>query len=82
MENWGSAHLGAKGTIARRHDFHYGMGMGYEQKGWPVEWLGGEVHATEDVSEQNQRAYYARWAEMMDTPPDTRRHPVSVEAAE
>jgi len=82
MENWASAHEGARGTIARRHDFHYGMGMGYERKGWPVEWLGGDVYATEDVSEQNQRAYYARWAEVMDDPPTANRRPKPAEAAE
>ncbi|MFP6773890.1 MAG: Rieske 2Fe-2S domain-containing protein [Alphaproteobacteria bacterium] len=85
MENWGSSHQGARGTIARRHDFHYGMGQGYEQKGWPAEWLGGEVHATEDVSEQNQRAYFTRWAADMDRPPTVNRiHPPtnSAEAAE
>ena len=71
MENWMSAHEGAKGTIARQYDFHYGMGMGYEKKAWPVDWLGGEVYASEDVSEQNQRAYYARWAKMMDAEPGT-----------
>ena len=68
LENWGSAHDGARGTIARRYDYHYGMGLGHEQKGWPVEWLGGDVYATEDVSEQNQRAFYARWASVMDQP--------------
>ncbi len=73
MENWGSSHEGARGTIARRYDFHYGMGMGYEQKAWPATWLGGEVYATEDVSEQNQRAYYARWAADMDIPPNIDR---------
>ena len=46
MENWGSAHEGARGTIARRFDYHYGMGMGYEQRAWPAEWLGGDVYAT------------------------------------
>jgi hypothetical protein len=70
MENWGYAHEGARGTIARRHDFHYGLGLGHERKGWPVAWLGGEVYATEDVSEQNQRAFYARWAALMDQPTD------------
>ena len=82
MENWGSAHEGARGTIARRFDYHYGMGMGYEQRAWPAEWLGGDVYATEDVSEQNQRAYYARWARMMDVPPGADRKPVLVDAAE
>ena len=73
MENWASAHEGARGTIARRHDFHYGMGMGHERKGWPVSWLGGDIYATEDVSEQNQRAYYSRWARDMDRPPFERK---------
>jgi len=49
------------------------MGMGYEQKAWPATWLGGEVYATEDVSEQNQRAYYTRWAADMDIPPNIDR---------
>jgi hypothetical protein len=85
MENWGSSHQGARGTIARRHDFHYGMGQGHEQKGWPADWLGGEVHATEGVSEQNQRAYFTRWAADMDHPPAADRvHPPTnaAEAAE
>ena len=50
--------------------------------GWPVAWLGGEVYATEDVSEQNQRAFYARWAALMDEPPTRDRAPVTVKAAE
>ncbi|MCG8543265.1 MAG: aromatic ring-hydroxylating dioxygenase subunit alpha [Alphaproteobacteria bacterium] len=66
MENWYYAHEGARGTIAKRHPFNYEMGMGHEQKSWPVEWLGGTIYATEDVSEQNQRAFYKRWATMMD----------------
>ena len=82
MENWGSAHEGARGTIARRYDYHYGMGMGHEQRAWPAEWLGGDIYATEDVSEQNQRAYYSRWARMMDVPPGADRKPVLVDAAD
>ena len=66
MENWGYAHEGARGTIAKRFPFNYEMGMGYEQRAWPVPWLGGEIYATEDVSEQNQRAFYMRWAALMD----------------
>ena len=69
MENWSYAHEGARGTIARRHPLHYGMGLGHERKAWPVAWLGGEIHATEDVSEQNQRAFYGRWAALMERPP-------------
>ena len=66
MENWSYAHEGARGTIARRYAYNYGMGMGHERKSWPVDWLGGNIYATEDVSEQNQRAFFARWAAMMD----------------
>ncbi len=65
MENWAYAHEGARGTIARRYPYNYEMGLGHERKSWPVPWLGGEVYATEDVSEQNQRAFYARWAALM-----------------
>ncbi len=73
MENWGYAHEGARGTIARRFDYHYGMGQGYEKRGWPAEWLGGDIYATEDVSEQNQRAFFDCWARHMDTPPNAQR---------
>lgn len=66
MENWFYAHEGARGTISRRFPYHYGMGLGHERKSWPAAWLGGNVYATEDVSEQNQRAFYGRWARMMD----------------
>jgi phenylpropionate dioxygenase-like ring-hydroxylating dioxygenase large terminal subunit len=66
MENWFYAHQGARGAIARRHPFNYEMGLGHERKGWPVDWLGGSILASEDVSEQNQRAFYGRWAELMD----------------
>ena len=48
MENWGLANEGARGTIARRHDFHYAMGLGHERQGWPVDWLGGQIQASED----------------------------------
>ena len=70
---------GARGTIARRHDFHYAMGMGHERQGWPVEWLGGRIYATEDVSEQNQRAFYMRWAAMMDDVPGQSAQRVAAE---
>jgi phenylpropionate dioxygenase-like ring-hydroxylating dioxygenase large terminal subunit len=82
MENWGYAHEGARGTIARRHPFHYGMGMGHERKAWPADWLGGEIQATEDVSEQNQRAFYGRWAAMMDAPEGGALPRLTTEAAE
>ena len=36
MENWGYAHEGARGTIARRYPFNYEMGMGYERQSWPI----------------------------------------------
>jgi len=82
MENWGYAHEGARGTIARRHAFHYGMGLGHEQKAWPAPWLGGNIYATEDVSEQNQRAFYGRWAAMMDAPGRETRPSAPPKAAE
>ena len=68
MENWGYAHEGARGTVARRYPFNYEMGIGTERSGWPNTWLGKSTQTTEDASEQNQRGFYRRWAELMDEP--------------
>ena len=68
MENWGSVQEGARGTIARRYPYNYAMGMGYERKSWPVGWLGGNIYASEAATEQNQRAFFARWTTEMGDP--------------
>jgi hypothetical protein len=60
MENWNYASAASKGVMARRYPYNYQMGLGHE--GTDAE-LPGVV--SEGYSEQNQRALYQRWAEMM-----------------
>jgi len=62
MENWNYASEASQGTIALRYPYNYAMGMGYEQ---PAEGLRGAL-VTEATTEQNQRGFYRRWAQMMD----------------
>ncbi len=63
MENWNYATASSHGTIAQRHKFHYGQGMGYEET--PPPNIKGATF-TPDVSEQNARGFLGRWSEMMD----------------
>ena len=56
--------------------------MNFETKGWSEEWLGGEIYVTEGISEQNQRAYYERWADLMEYPPKVPQLRDTVAAAE
>jgi len=62
MENWNYASEASKGTIARRYPYNYQMGLGFEQR---AESLSGAL-VTEATTEQNQRGFYNRWAELMD----------------
>ena len=39
--------------------------MGLERHATADEWLGNEVSITEDVTEHNQRAFYAHWARLI-----------------
>lgn len=60
MDNWGDTTRTARGVIARRYAANLQMGLGHEQvsevfPGRCGQWF----------SEINQRALYARWAEMM-----------------
>ena len=70
MENWNYAHAASRGVIARRHAYNYEMGMGlgnpnFEDNGLK---LPGLILDTTEVkaAEQNQRAFYGRWAEFME----------------
>ena len=63
MENWNYAGEASQGTIARRKPYNYSMGVGFEQ---PLEGVPGAVY-TEATTEQNQRGFYNRWAQLMDT---------------
>ena len=60
MENWNYASEASKGVIARRYPYNYQMGMGFE--GSHEDWPG---RISEGISEQNQRGFYKRWAELM-----------------
>ena len=62
MENWNYATAASTGTEAIRYPYNYQMGMGYEK---PLAEIDGAVF-TKQVTEQNQRIFYQRWAEYMD----------------
>jgi phenylpropionate dioxygenase-like ring-hydroxylating dioxygenase large terminal subunit len=65
MENWTAAQAGTQGVIARKYPFNYQLAMGLERSSRPDEWLGDEVSITEDVTEHNQRHFYAHWARLV-----------------
>ena len=69
MENWNYAHAASSGVIARRHPYNYEMGMGYEIPNFEDNGLklpGVVLDSTNaKAGEQNQRAFYGRWAEFM-----------------
>ncbi len=75
MENWNYAHKASKGTIARRHPYHYAMGRTQEQRGHPeLEKLDLPQNATITVrrqafhpNEQNQRGAYNFWLDLMES---------------
>ncbi len=60
MENWNYASEASKGVIARRYPYNYQMGMGFEHTRDDMLGL-----VSEGISEQNQRGFYQRWAELM-----------------
>jgi phenylpropionate dioxygenase-like ring-hydroxylating dioxygenase large terminal subunit len=62
MENWTYATAAAKGAISSRLAFNYQMGMGHAR---PVPGLNGAVENGE-ITEENARIFYARWADFMD----------------
>ncbi|MHB8575921.1 MAG: aromatic ring-hydroxylating oxygenase subunit alpha [Dehalococcoidia bacterium] len=63
MENWNYATAASAGTIARRYAYNYQMGDGHR-----VSDAGIPGHVSQALSEQNQRAFYSRWAEFLDAP--------------
>ena len=64
MENWGYATSASTGTIARRYPYNYQQGVGHEtqHRAFP----GSIVTERGASNEQNQRGFYAWWAQMMD----------------
>jgi len=72
MGNWNYAHSARLGTIARRHPYNYGQGLGFEQPDFEYDGLrfpGVVTDLTEATSsEDNLRDFYKRWAEFMGAP--------------
>jgi len=62
MENWCYATESSTGTIARTLHYNYQMGIGHAK---PVPGLRGAV-TTGEFTEENNRNYYARWAQFME----------------
>ena len=69
MENWAAAQRGTEGLMSHKYPFNYQLAMGLERRSRPDEWLGRDVTITEDVTEHNQRVFYAHWASLMEQRP-------------
>ena len=65
MENWNYAHAASRGVIARRHPYNYEMGLNFSRidTGYPG------VTTEESITENNARAFYTKWAQVMDGSP-------------
>lgn len=62
MDNWVYATEASRGTVAQRYPYNYSMGMGHAG---PVENLPDAVRTDAPFSEEGARAFYRRWAELM-----------------
>ena len=62
MDNWQACTQAARGVVGRRHSLNIQMGMGHE--GYDEEL--GAWASDFRMSESNHRAFYRRWAQMMD----------------
>ena len=63
MDNWEGCSMAGRGVVARRHQLNLTMGVGHtwykeEMKGWASDFR---------FSESNHRAFYGRWAQLMDS---------------
>ena len=72
-ENWVYATDASKGLIARRYPYNYEMGLGhsYERPDFPgarIQDITASIQRRGSLrmSEENQRGFYRRWAELMD----------------
>ena len=63
MENWNYATEASNGIIARQYDYHYAQGLGHETRDTKAP---DALLSDAESSEQNQRGFYKRWAEIMD----------------
>ena len=63
MDNWEGCSMAGRGVVSRRHDLNIAMGLGhalYDEE------LGG-VASDYRLSENNHRAFYRRWGQLMDS---------------
>jgi hypothetical protein len=58
MENWNYATAASSGTIARRYAYNYQQSMNATHAG-----VFGSVPEATQITEQNSRNFYARWAD-------------------
>jgi len=65
MENWTAAQRGTNGITSRRYPFNYQLAPNEARRAWPEAWLGADAMVAADVTEHNQRSFYARWNELM-----------------
>ncbi len=65
MENWTSIQRSLEATSGNHLPLNYQMGLGKERRGWPVDWLGEDAVVVPGTSENNQRAFYERWQQLM-----------------
>jgi phenylpropionate dioxygenase-like ring-hydroxylating dioxygenase large terminal subunit len=65
MENWTAAQRGTSGLTSRRYPFNYQLSPNDAKRAWPEPWLGKDTMVVAEVSEHNQRSFYARWNELM-----------------
>ncbi len=62
-DNWEGCSIAGRGVVSRRHELNIGMGLGHARYD---EELGG-VASDYRLSENNHRAFYGRWRELMDS---------------
>ena len=63
MDNWEGCSMAGRGVVSRRHELNRRMGLGHASYD---EELGG-VASDYRLSENNHRAFYRRWSELMDS---------------
>ena len=63
MDNWEGCSMSGRGVVSRRHDLNISMGLGHASYD---EELGG-MASDYRLSENNHRAFYRRWSQLMDS---------------
>jgi hypothetical protein len=63
MDNWQECTSTTRGVVARRYPLNYQQGLGHSRfdadlAGWASDYR---------LSESNQRSFYHRWAQLMDS---------------